>query len=150
MTEIKKWLIYNEFQYVILLSLALILILSFIYRKKSWKETAKALMIAFITYILIYYFFFAIVCHLPPKEKWRVFSTDLFIKAVDWSFYTWINFPPLTLLWKILHRCKAATGIYALIFGLFIISYIWIQMYERLLFDPLLYFVLHLIPDICY
>ncbi len=150
MTEMRIWLDYNKSEYTMLLSLVLILILSFIFRNKSWGKCAKAFIIAFIVYIIIYYIFFVIVYHLPPKATWKIFSRDLFIRAVSWSFYTWINFPPVTFVWKILHRRKAATGIYALIFGLYITVFIWIQMYERLLFDPFLQPILHLIPDIQY
>lgn len=146
--ESKEQLLYNDFQYLIPISLVLIFILSFIYRNRSWKKCLKAFILFFICGIF-HYFFFVIVYHLPPKPSWKIFSFCLLIDSFKWIIHIWFNFLLLTLVWKLLHRCKAATGIYGLISVLYIMFFIWIYCYTFLLLDPLLGF-LRLLPDIQY
>ena len=56
MNKIKNWLIYNDYLYLIPISLVLILIFSFIYRNKSFKKCMEASM-AFLVCVLLHYIF---------------------------------------------------------------------------------------------
>ena len=93
--------------------------------------------------------FFVIVYHLPPKASWGIICSYLFIDAFEWSIHIWFNFLLLTFVWKILHHYKAATGIYGLIFTLYIMFFVWIYLYTFLLLEPF-WGILRLLPDICY
>ena len=154
MAELRDWLIWNDYKYLIPVSLVLIFTLTYLFRNKSWKKCIQCFAIGFIASTLCHYFFFVLVRHLKPGLSWRILSTDLLLKAIDWSFYAMLNFLVLRSVLGILHLCKAKKAVCILILlpvcSMYIMFYLLIRVYESYLFGPLLSSIFDRIPEFRY
>lgn len=136
------------------ISIILILAMTILFRKKSWKKCVKAYLLTFLIASGIHYIFYVIVYHLPPGAEWKIFSMSLLKNAIGWSFYIIIN----SILWRfiiaIFYKIIPNKILFALIFTitfcLYTLFYVFILADEMNIFDPLLYKIFNKIPNIRY
>lgn len=102
--KLREILIFEYYLYLIPISIVLVFTLTFLYRKKSWKECGKAYLWTFIISSCLHYAFYAIVYQLLLDPKWHVLSMGLVKDAVNWSYNNLINLIVLRLIMKGLQR----------------------------------------------
>lgn len=154
MAELQHWLIWNQLKYLIPTSLILIFSLTYLCRNKNWIKCILCFVVAFILGTICHHYFFVWVYHLKPGLTWHILSTSLLKDAIEWSFYTMLNFLILRSVLGILHLCKAKRAVRIIILlpvcCLYVMFYILIVVYESYLFDPPLYSILNRIPEFRY
>lgn len=155
------WLNYNQYVYDTPISIILILTMTIIFRKKSWKKCGIGFLKTFIICILIYYSLFLFiyktirpVFNIPPAYTWRIFSMPLLKDSIHWSFFIIINLILwrliMTFYYRVLPNKFAFIAAVSISFVLFALFYIFILIFENKLFCPLLHPIFNLIPDIYY
>lgn len=112
-----------------IISLILIFTLTFLCKKKNWKECGKIFGIAFLLCTCVHYIFFAVFE--------REFSKALLADSIQWSFCTLLNFLFLRFLIEIL-REYAEKSLCFVVLGIVILCYLlsfWrIWKFEEYLF----------------
>lgn len=149
------WLNYNQYVYDMPISIILILTMTIILRKKSWKKCGISFLKTFIICTLIHYSLFLFVHkNIPPAPTWRIFSMSLLKDSIHWSFFIIINLILWRLImafyYKVLPNKLAFIAVVSISFVLFALFYIFILIFEEKLFCPLLHPIFDLIPDIWY
>jgi len=144
MNNLQHWLIYNRYKYLTPISLILIFTLTYLYRNKSWKKCIRCFGVAFPIGTLCNFFFSMFVLQLIPKFPWqKILAVGYLSKAVDWSFYTMLNFLLLRSVVGVLHLCKANKAVCVIVLlpvcCFLSMFYLVIVIYEGNLFDPLLH-----------
>lgn len=154
MAELRNWLIFKHYLYLVPTSLILIFGLTYLFRNKNWKKCILCFVVAFIIGALCHHFFYVFVYHLKPGLTWHIFSTSLLKEAISWSFYTMLNFLILRSVLGILRLCRAKRAIRIIVLlsvcCLYAMFYPFIKAYESYLFGPLLYSILNRIPELRY
>ena len=156
MDELRHWLIWNNRSYLIPISLILIFTLTFLFRNKSWKKCIVCFAVGFLTGILCYHLFFVWVLQLKPglTAGHDMLIRDYLKRAIDWSFYTMLNFLLLRSVLGILHLCRAGKAVCIIVLlpvcCLYIMFYFLIEFYESYLFDPLMHLIYNAIIEIFY
>jgi len=156
MNKLQHWLIYNSYKYLTPISLILIFTLTYLYRNKSWKKCIRCFGVAFLIGTLCNHFFFVWVLQLKPglTAGHDILLRDYLEKAVDWSFYTMLNFLLLRSVLGILHLCRAKKAVCIIVLlpvcYLYIMFYLLIEIYESYLFDPFLHPICNKIAEMLY
>lgn len=149
MAELRYWLLWNTYKYEIPISLILIFTLTFLYRKKSWKECGKAYLWIFIISACIHYVFYAIVYQLLLDPEWHVLSMGLVKDAVRWSYNNLINLIILRLIMKGLQRMIPIKVICYVVFTFVACVYlIFLSIYVQYFLGILLFPFINFVPDI--
>lgn len=134
------WLLYNQYVYDTPISIILILTMTILFRKKSWKKCGIAFLLTFIICTLIYYSFFVIIYYItPPGPAW-IFSMLLLKESIHWSFYIIVNLILWRLImafyYRVLPNKRAFVIVVSISFVLFALFYIFILIFEKDLFSP--------------
>lgn len=151
LSEWRTWLLLYDNKYLIPIFIVLVFTLTFLYRKKNWKECAKAFLLTFLLSACIHYCFFAIVHHFPPAAKWRILSMLLVDEAVQWGYHIFINLIILRLVVEVIRLLVPIKIVSYVVFIFVSCVYllIYILFFQAILDVPLIPFF-YLIPDITY
>lgn len=151
---LRRWLLYNQNVNEMPIAVIIILTMTILFRKKSWKKCGLAFLRTFIIYIFIRYLFYLAIFRLPPGSEWKIFSMDLLKRSIHHSFYIMINLFLWRLIMAFFYRFlpnrHAFVAVVSIAFVLFTLFYMFILIYEERIFSPLLYRILNLLPDIWY
>lgn len=130
--RLHHWLDYHEYEIDMPIAIILILTMTILFRKKSWKKCCLAFLLTFVICIFICYFFLSFLHPLPLGTEWKIYSMNLLKDSIHWSFFIIINLIlwrlTMAFFYRVLPNKRAFVTVVCIMFLLYTFSFLEITI----------------------